>query len=114
MSLLAGKGEKKELPEGAVTYYQYCTAIPIATLLAQTWDVDVIAQAGDIVGEEMEELGVTLWLAPGMNIHKGRAEACGSGHHHQAFCLQQSGGQPDAHQCPYRGEDDPGDLSEML
>ncbi len=70
MSLLAGKGEKKELPEGAVTYYQYCTAIPIATLLAQTWDVDVIAQAGDIVGEEMEELGVTLWLAPGMNIHR--------------------------------------------
>ncbi len=70
LSLLAGDAGKKELPEGAVTYYQYCSAIPIATLLAQTWDVDVIAQAGDIVGEEMEELGVTLWLAPGMNIHR--------------------------------------------
>lgn len=70
MDLLGLAGEEPEIPADAVTYYQYCTAIPIATLLAQSWDVDVIAQAGDIVGEEMEELGVTLWLAPGMNIHR--------------------------------------------
>lgn len=54
----------------AVDYYQYCTAIPIATLLAQTWDLEAVAAAGDIVGEEMEEFGVTLWLAPGMNIQR--------------------------------------------
>ena len=60
----------KEIPKDAVYYYQYCTAIPIATLLAQTWDLKLIEEAGDIVGEEMEELGVTLWLAPGMNIHR--------------------------------------------
>lgn len=59
-----------ERPEDAVDYYQYCTAIPIATLLAQTWDQALIEEAGDIVGEEMEEFGVTLWLAPGMNIHR--------------------------------------------
>lgn len=59
-----------ERPEDAVDYYQYCTAIPIATLLAQTWDESVIEEAGDIVGEEMEEFGVTLWLAPGMNIQR--------------------------------------------
>ena len=59
-----------ERPADAVDHYQYCTAIPIATLLAQTWDVGLIAEAGDIVGEEMEEFGVTLWLAPGMNIHR--------------------------------------------
>lgn len=52
------------------TYYQYCTAIPIATLLAQTWDEKAIEDAGDIVGEEMNELGVNVWLAPGMNIHR--------------------------------------------
>ncbi len=61
---------KPVIPEGASHYYQYCTAIPIATLLAQTWDPDLIREAGDIVGEEMEELGVQLWLAPGMNIHR--------------------------------------------
>ncbi len=58
------------IPDDAVSYYQYCTAIPIATLLAQTWDPEAIAEAGDIVGEKMNELGVTLWLAPGMNIHR--------------------------------------------
>lgn len=61
---------KPEIPEDAVEHYQYCTAIPIATLLAQTWDVDAIMEAGDIVGEEMNEMGVSLWLAPGMNIHR--------------------------------------------
>ena len=61
---------KPEIPEDAIDYYQYCTAIPIATLLAQTWDVDAIKECGDIVGEEMKEFGVTLWLAPGMNIHR--------------------------------------------
>lgn len=67
--LMAG-APKPAIPENAVTYYQYCTAIPIATLLAQTWDVKLIEEAGDIVGEEMEEFGVTLWLAPGMNIQR--------------------------------------------
>ena len=59
-----------ERPADAVDYYQYCTAIPIATALAQSWDMQLIEEAGDIVGEEMEEFGVTLWLAPGMNIQR--------------------------------------------
>ncbi len=68
---LVGRTEAdRHFPEGAVTYYQYCTAIPIATLLAQTWDLDAIEAAGDLVGAEMEEMGATLWLAPGMNIHR--------------------------------------------
>lgn len=59
-----------ELPEGSVEYYQYCTAIPVAYLLAQSWNMDLIEQCGKIVGKEMEEFHVTLWLAPGMNIHR--------------------------------------------
>lgn len=51
-------------------YYQYCTAIPIATALAQSWNMNLIEMLGDLVGTEMEEFGVTLWLAPGMNIHR--------------------------------------------
>jgi beta-glucosidase len=70
MEELVGPLSESEIPEGAIHYYQYCTAIPIATLLAQTWDLAAVEEAGDIVGEEMTELGITLWLAPGMNIHR--------------------------------------------
>lgn len=59
-----------ERPADAVDYYQYCTAIPIATALAQSWDMALVEEAGDIVGGEMELFGVTIWLAPGMNIHR--------------------------------------------
>ncbi len=61
---------KTEIKGEVTKYYQYCTAIPIATMLAQTWNMEVIEEAGDLVGAEMEELGVNLWLAPGMNIQK--------------------------------------------
>ena len=56
--------------EGDVDYYQYCTAIPIAWLLASSWDLELIEKCGDIVGAEMETFGVRVWLAPGMNIHR--------------------------------------------
>lgn len=52
------------------TYYQYCTAIPVGTLLAQTWDTALIEEVGEMIGGEMLEFSVTLWLAPGMNIHR--------------------------------------------
>ena len=67
--LMEGQPEP-EYPEDAVDYYQYATAIPIATLLAQTWDDAAVEEAGDIVGGEMEKFGSDLWLAPGMNIHR--------------------------------------------
>lgn len=51
-------------------YYQYCTAIPVGTLLAQTWNLPLLQKIGHMIGTEMEEFGVTLWLAPGMNIHR--------------------------------------------
>ena len=50
--------------------YQFCTAWPIGTLLAQSWDVDLIEEVGKAIGEELVEMGVTLLLAPGMNIHR--------------------------------------------
>ena len=61
----------RNLPESKGTvYYQYCTAFPVGTLLAQTFDTDILFQVGRAVAEELREFGVTLWLAPGMNIHR--------------------------------------------
>ena len=51
-------------------YYQYCTAIPVGTMLAQTWNTGLIEKVGVMIGKEMERFNVTLWLAPGMNIHR--------------------------------------------
>ena len=60
----------EDTPEGAVDYYQFCTAIPIATTLAQSLDMDLMEKMGRIVGKEMKEYNIHLWLAPGMNIHR--------------------------------------------
>ena len=51
-------------------YYQYCIAIPVGTMLAQTWNTGLIEKVGAMIGKEMERFNVTLWLAPGMNIHR--------------------------------------------
>lgn len=69
MDILYGEA-KMEALEGAELHYQFTTAIPIGTLLAQTWDEALIEEAGDLVGEEMEEFAISLWLAPGMNIQR--------------------------------------------
>ena len=60
----------ENLPEDTAHYYQYCTAIPIATALAQSWDLDYIEDLGKIVGDEANQFFVHFWLAPGMNIHR--------------------------------------------
>lgn len=56
--------------ENARRYYQYATAIPVGTALAQTWDEELLGVVGRAVAREMQEFGVSWWLAPGMNIHR--------------------------------------------
>ncbi len=56
--------------ENVTTYHMYATAIPIGTLLAQTWNTGLIEKVGHMVAGEMEEFGISWWLAPGMNIHR--------------------------------------------
>ncbi len=56
-------------PEGE-HYYQFCTAFPVGTALAQSWNLSLVNEVGGAVGDEMQRFGVTAWLAPGMNIHR--------------------------------------------
>ena len=69
-SLENGFLEEIKEHENADKYYQYCTAFPVGTALAQTWDIQLMERFGDAVAVEMEEFHVDLWLAPGMNIQR--------------------------------------------
>ena len=61
--------------EDSEIFEQYATAIPIGTAIAQSWNPLLAERCGDIVGSEMEQFGIHLWLAPALNIH--RSIRCG-------------------------------------
>lgn len=57
-------------PEKYERWYQFTTAWPVGTNLAQTWNEELLGAVGRATGIEMEEFHVAWWLAPGMNIHR--------------------------------------------
>lgn len=48
----------------------YTTAWPCATLLASTWDVELLKEVGKAGAEEVKENNIAVWLTPAVNIHR--------------------------------------------
>ena len=51
------------------------TAWPCATLLACTWDSDIVYAVGEAGAKEVKENNIAVWLTPAINIH--RSPLCG-------------------------------------
>ena len=60
----------RRIPGKGKTVYRYMTAWPSETVQAQTWNTELLEEIGKAVGREMLEIGVSVWLAPGLNIHR--------------------------------------------
>lgn len=46
------------------------TAWPCATLLAATWDTELVSRVGAAAAAEVKENNIAVWLAPAVNIHR--------------------------------------------
>ncbi len=67
--------------DGEVVRHQYATAFPSPSLLACSFDRELLHSVGSAVGREMREFGVDLWLSPSATVHRDPRSDC----YHGAF-----------------------------
>lgn len=67
--------------DGDVVRHQYATAFPVPSLLACSFDRELLHSVGSAVGREMREFGVDLWLSPSATVHRDPRSDC----YHGAF-----------------------------
>lgn len=48
----------------------YCTHFPIGTLLSSTWNIPLMQEVGNAIGNEAREYGCDVLLAPALNIQR--------------------------------------------
>ena len=53
----------------------YTTAFPCSTLLACSWNPEIVYQVGEAGAKEVKENNIAMWLTPAINIH--RSPLCG-------------------------------------
>lgn len=46
----------------------YCALLPCATVLASTWDIELLEDLGTCMGEELKRVGAHVLLAPSLNL----------------------------------------------
>ncbi len=46
------------------------TAFPVATMLACSWDTDLLEEIGRVGALEVKENNLSMWLTPALNIHR--------------------------------------------
>lgn len=67
--------------EGEIIGHQYATVFPVPSLLACSFDQELLEGVGAAIGRELRDFGADLWLGASASLHRDPRSSC----HHAAF-----------------------------